>query len=131
MDDSPLMLKILLQIVAREDGFSVVGVAVDGREALQYAATLSLDLILMDLNMPHLNGAEATRFIKQFASPPIIFMVSSDENSNSRMMSKAAGADAYIVKSEDLGAQLRSKLQEWFGPTADSMRQVGNRRKIP
>lgn len=123
VDDSPLMLKILTQILAKEGGFTVVGAALNGRQALQYAATLSPDLILMDFEMPHLNGAEATRYIKQFADPPIIFMVTSDDNSIFRMMSKTAGADAFIVKSGDLPAQLKTKLRECFPKlplTADS-----------
>jgi DNA-binding NarL/FixJ family response regulator len=125
------MVEMLLQIVAKEDSLSVVGVAVDGREAIQYAATLSLDLVLMDFNLPHLNGAEATRCIKQFTNPPVVFMMTLDDDPNSRMMSTAAGADAFIVKSGGFHSQLRSKLQEYFGPPADSMRRIGNRRKSP
>jgi CheY-like chemotaxis protein len=118
------MLKILAQILAGEGGFTVVGAATNGRQALHYVSTLLPDLILMDFNMPYMDGAKTTQFIKQFAKPPIVFMVTSDDSSNSRSMSQAAGADAFIVKSEDLCAQLRSKLKEWFG-------EAGNQRKGP
>lgn len=128
MDDSPLMLKILATILARDDAVAVVGAAANGRQALQYASTLEPDLILMDFNMPHLNGAEATQRIKQFVNPPIVFMVTSDDTSSSRMMSEAAGADAFIVKTGDLYAQLKTKLQECFGCTASCL-QSGIHRK--
>ena len=102
---------------------TVVGAATDGHQALQYTLALSPELVLMDFHLSHLNGAEATRYIKQFVNPPIVFIVSSDDSSSSRMLSKAVGADAFIVKSRDLHAQLKSKLQEWFGSAASSMRQ--------
>lgn len=129
MDDSPLMLKMLTQILAREDGFTVVGAAVNGRQAIEYAVTQRPDLILMDFDMPHLNGATATQYIKHFAAPPIIFMVTSDNSSHSKMICTAAGADAYIVKSGDLSVQLRSKLQEWFGSADDFTRHGENKAK--
>ena len=131
VDDSPFMLKILTQILAREDGFTVVGAAVNGRQAIEYAVTQSPDLILMDFDMPLLNGATATQYIKHLAAPPIIFIVTSDDSSSSRIICKAAGADAYIVKSADFSAQLGSKLQAWFGSTSDGTRHGENQSERP
>ncbi len=125
VDDSPLMLKILSQMLAREDRIIVVGAATDGCQALRYALDLAPDLILMDLHLPCLNGAQATQYIKQYANPPIVFMVTSNNSSSSRTMCQAAGADAFIVKAGDLEVQLRSNLLEWFGSTAN--RQIPNR----
>ena len=123
VNDSPFMLKTLARILAQEGNITVVGAATDGRQALQYTLDLSPELVLMDFHLPHLNGAEATRYIKQFVNPPIVFIVTSDDSSSSRTMSKTAGADAFIVKSGGLHAQLRSKLQEWFGSATNTMRQ--------
>lgn len=123
MNDSLFMLKTLARILAQEGNITVVGAATDGRQALQYTLALSPELVLMDFHLPHLNGAETTRYIKQFVSPPIVFMVTSDDSSSSRTMSKAAGADAFIVKSGNLHAQLRLKLQEWFGSASNAMQQ--------
>ncbi len=128
VDNSPIMLKIFAKILAREGDFTVVGAAVNGRQALEYALTLRPNLILMDFNLPHLNGAEATQRIKQFANPPIVFIVTSDDYSSSRMMCKAAGADAFIVKAGDLCAELRSKLKEWFGSAANSLLAENHRK---
>ena len=108
MADNPFMLKTLAKILAREGNFTVVGTAIDGHQALQYTLVLSPELVLIDL--PHLNGVQVTRYIKQFKNPPIVFMLTSDDSSSFRSMSRAAGADIFIVKSGDLDTQLRSKL---------------------
>ena len=70
----------------------------------------------MDLHLPHLNGAEVTRCLKQFDNPPVVFMVTSDDSPDSRALCAAVGADAFLTKSGTLPCQLKSKLQEWFGP---------------
>jgi two-component system NarL family response regulator len=113
--DTPIMLKTLVGILTRERGFEVVGTATDGRQAVHSAATLAPQLVLMDLHPPHLNGNQATRCLKQFENPPVVFMVTSDDSSSYRAVSTVAGVDAFVLKSGDLHAQLESKLQEWFG----------------
>src|SRR5258706_15228420 len=118
VNDSPFMLKTLARILAQDGNITVVGAATDGCQALQYTLALSPELVLMDFHLPHLNGAEATRYIKQFVNPPIVFIVTSDDSSTSRPMSKTAGADAFIAKSGDLRAQLRSKHKKWLEPAA-------------
>ncbi len=104
--------------MAKERGFRVVGTAKDGLPAVLAAAPLLPQLVLMDLHLPHLDGAEATRRLKQFHNPLVVFMVTSDESPSARMTATAAGADALLVKSGDLQTQLRAKLLEWFGPMA-------------
>jgi len=116
VDDSPVMLQALTGFFARDHRFRVVGTAVDGRQALLAAASLNPQLVLVDLHLPHLNGAEVTRCLKQFEDPPVVFMVTSDDSTTSRALSAAAGADAFLLKSSSLPGQLESKLQEWFGP---------------
>src|SRR6266853_300380 len=65
-DDSPFMLKALSKILALEGIFTLVATATDGSQAVRHALTIEPELILMDVHMPHLNGVEATRYIKQF-----------------------------------------------------------------
>lgn len=62
-DDETLMRRLLAQQLALEEGFDVVGEAADGREAVELALQLRPDVVIMDLSMPHLNGAEATERI--------------------------------------------------------------------
>ncbi len=114
--DSPIVLKTLAGILTMERGFEVVGTATDGRQALLSAATLGPQLVLMDLHLPHLNGVEAIRCLKQFENPPVVFVLTSGDRP--RAMNTTSGADAFVLKSEDLHAQLESRLEEWFGPKA-------------
>jgi len=109
--------------MAKERRFHVVGTAKDGLQAVLVAAFLTPQLVLMDFHLPHLDGAEATRRLKQFHDPPVVFILTSDDSSTARTTCMAAGADTFIVRSGDLQARLRSKLSEWFGPLA-SYRQT-------
>jgi DNA-binding NarL/FixJ family response regulator len=115
VDDSPIMLELLERIMAQERGFEIVGTATDGHKALVSAATLDPELVLTDLHLPHLNGAQVTQCLKEFDDPPAVFVVTANDTHAARQMCAAAGADAFVVKSGDLGARLHSKLQEWLG----------------
>jgi len=123
VDDSPRVLKVLSQILAREDGFTVVGSATDGSQALRYASTLAPELVLMGLHLSKLNAAQATSHIKQSTNPPVVFMVGSDDSPSSHAMSEAAGADAFVASSPDLELGLRTRLREWFSPKVPRTRK--------
>lgn len=118
MDDSPLMLKILAQILDELGHFSLVGTATDGHQALRSAKTLSPDLVLMDFHLPQLNGIQATDYIKRFAQPPVVVVITSDDSSTSRSLALKAGADAFVVKGGDLGERLSATLCSLFAPNA-------------
>lgn len=113
-DDSPLMLKTLAQILALEGNFTLVGTATDGCQAVRQALTMEPELVLMDYRMPHLNGLEAIRHIKQSESPPVIILVTADDTPSSEALAKAAGADGFVKKRGNLHDQLRSVFQELF-----------------
>ena len=113
-DDSPWMLKTLSQILTLEGIFTLVAAATDGSQAVRYASTIELELILMDVHMPHLNGIEATRYIKQFRNPPLVIIVTSDDTPDSRALAKAAGADGFVTKSGDIHAQLKKIFRKLF-----------------
>src|SRR5271165_6266372 len=78
VDDSPFMLKFLAQTLEAVAGFDLVGTATNARQALRYVSMLSPDLVLLDLQMPGLNGIQATRYIKDREHPPVVIIVSSD-----------------------------------------------------
>lgn len=111
VDDSPYMLKTYEQILTMKSGFTLVGTATDGRQALAAVLVLEPELVLMDINMPHLNGIETTRAMKQSPRPPLIIIVSSDDSSAAQRLSKAAGADHFVSKNRDLPQQLCAVLQ--------------------
>ena len=79
VDDSPRVLKVLSQILSREEGFKVVGSATDGCKSLRYASSLVPELVLMGLHLSKLSGAQVTSQIKLSKNPPVVFKVGSDD----------------------------------------------------
>jgi DNA-binding NarL/FixJ family response regulator len=113
-EDSPLLMLLLARIVSRDERVFIVGAVADGRKAVGNARSLQPDLVITDLHLPGLDGAEATRLLKHQPDPPIIFVVTSDDNPEARSRSLAAGADAFLVKSANLAPQLLSTIREFF-----------------
>jgi CheY-like chemotaxis protein len=68
----------------------------------------------MDVQLPHLNGIEATRYIKQFRNPPLVIIVTSDDTPESKALAKRAGADGFVTKSGDIHAQLKRIFRKLF-----------------
>jgi DNA-binding NarL/FixJ family response regulator len=109
-EDAPSVCRILLvdahtitraglrAIVEGYPELSVVGEAINGLEAVAMATTIKPHVILMDVNMPWMNGMEATRHIKN-AQPTTIIIGLSDNNSNQmRELMTEAGADGFLPK---------------------------------
>ena len=113
-EDLPLLMTVLARIVSKDKRVAIVGSATDGRKALGNASTLQLDLVVTDLHMPGLDGAEVTRCLKQRPNPPIILVLTSDDTPEARARCMAAGADAFLVKAANLIPQLLSAIQEFF-----------------
>lgn len=113
-EDSPLLMTLLARSLLKDERVFIAGCATNGRKAIENAATLNLDLVVTDLHMPGLDGAEFTRRVKQRSHPPIVFVVTSDEMPEARARCLAAGADAFLVKGENLVARLLSAIQMFF-----------------
>ena len=113
-EDSPLLMALLARIVTRNQKVFIVGSATNGQKALWNASTLQLDLVVTDLHMPGMDGAEATRRLKQLPNPPIIFVVTSDDTPEARAKCMAAGADVFLFKAPNLAPKLLSAIQEFF-----------------
>jgi len=86
----------------------------DGLEALDYVKNNEVDLILMDINMPRMNGYEATQKIKQMRKDiPIIVQTAMHFDDESDEAFKA-GADDYIAKPIDLKTFMK-KMEQFLG----------------
>ncbi len=114
VDDSAMIRELLALWVKREARFELVGTAADGWQALERAGALQPDLILMDVDMPHLDGITATRLLKQSHPAPVIVIVTSDASALCRAEAQEAGADAFVAKSNQLRAELTAVLDELF-----------------
>jgi DNA-binding NarL/FixJ family response regulator len=97
-DDHILFRDGLRALLGSSSATELVGEAATGEEAVALANSLQPDLVLMDLQMPGLNGVEATRLIIQ-ASPHIrILVVTMFEDDNSVLAAMRAGARGYLLK---------------------------------
>jgi len=97
-DDHKMMRDGLSMLIAREEDMTVVGQADNGRVAIDKAAELNPDVIIMDIGMPGLNGIDATRQIaQQFPAIKVIALsMHSDRRFVAGMLS--AGAAGYMLK---------------------------------
>ena len=102
VDDSAIVRKEFRNVLELAGTVSVVGEAVDGWDALRQAKAFTPDIVLMDLEMPDLDGFEATRQIKtlHLAQTVIVFTVYADPVNHQKALE--AGADAFVVKGTDL-----------------------------
>lgn len=111
VDDSSDFLKSLTRTLQHYPDVEVIGWALSGREAVAHVEESAPHLVLLDVAMPHMNGLDAARQIKQSARPPYVAMVTLYDIPEYRAAAAVAGADAYVVKWE-LDAQLPTLLKQ-------------------
>ncbi len=99
VDDSTFMRKVLEGIFNADDQLQVVGNAKDGREAVAMAESLKPDVISMDINMPHVDGLQATAEIMTTNPRPIVIVSSeSREGAASTLRALELGAIEFVAK---------------------------------
>lgn len=96
--DDHRMLREGLRRSLTDEGFDVVGEASDGEEAVQLAASLRPDVILMDVTMPDVDGVEATRRIHQQLPDIRVVMLTMHADQSVIAEALRAGASGYLVK---------------------------------
>jgi CheY-like chemotaxis protein len=101
VDDDPLFARMLRTHVSARPEFDVVGIATNGREAVELSEELTPDVVLMDVAMPVLDGIEAAEIMRDQADPPAIVFVTGDDAASDARAYKA-GAAAYVRKPADL-----------------------------
>jgi DNA-binding NarL/FixJ family response regulator len=101
-------------VIRRADGFELVGEAASGEEAVAKAAELHPELVLMDINMPGINGIEATRQIVAREPTVVVFLCSTYELSDLPAEATTSGARAYINK-EEMGPDVLARLWDHRG----------------
>jgi DNA-binding NarL/FixJ family response regulator len=97
-DDSELYSEALALTLELEPGLEVVGRARDGMEAVELALSLRPDVVLMDLDMPVLDGIEATKAVLRGLPAARVVMVTASANDSDRLRAEAAGVAAYVRK---------------------------------
>ena len=100
VDDQAPFLRAMTSVVEETHGFEIVGQASSGEECLVAAAELVPDLVLMDVNLPGIDGLEATRRLRTRRYAPVVLLLSTyDEDAGAHFIAKS-GAAAYVSKSE-------------------------------
>ncbi len=100
VDDHPLFLDGLKNLLTAR-GVEVIGMANDGLEALEKARALNPDMILMDIEMPGVNGLAATRLIKAEMADIKIVMLTMSSKDEDLFEAIRSGACGYLLKTED------------------------------
>src|SRR6202795_3152912 len=99
VDDSAFMCKVLQEIINSDPQLEVAGQARDGRDAVALAESLRPDVITMDINMPHVDGLQATEMImSQHPRPIVIVSSESREGASSTLRALELGAIDFVPK---------------------------------
>jgi DNA-binding NarL/FixJ family response regulator len=100
-EDHPLFRKGVISLLSSVPEFEVIGEAATGEEAVARAADLQPDVVLMDLQMPEVNGIEATRRILKESPSVRVLVVTLFEDDDSVFTALRAGARGYVLKDSD------------------------------
>jgi CheY-like chemotaxis protein len=100
VNDDPAFLDTLARILEGEPGVLVVGRARTAAEAIVQSANLLPDVVVMDVEMPGIDGLETTRRLKARPNAPRVVLVSIYANDEHHRVAREAGANAFLGKSE-------------------------------
>ena len=99
VDDQEPFRMAARMVVEATDGFEVVGESPTGEDSVEAAKDLKPDLVLMDVNLPGINGLDATRQILSQSNSVVILLLSTYEEEEYAPRAAECGASAYIPKS--------------------------------
>jgi len=98
VDDHQIVRDGLVALLGALDGAEVVGTAEDGREALHVIEETQPDVVVMDIQMPRLDGIEATRFVTGKHPGVKVVMLTMNEDDDTVLSAMRAGASGYLLK---------------------------------
>jgi len=98
VDDHQIVRDGLVALLGALEGMEVVGTAADGREALHVIAETGPDVVVMDIQMPELDGIEATRRVTSRHDEVRVVMLTMNEDDDTVLSAIRAGASGYLLK---------------------------------
>jgi two-component system response regulator NreC len=126
VDDHAILREGLRMVLDAQSGLTVIGEAEDGRQALDMVEQLDPDVVVMDIAMPNLNGAEATRQINRRFPHVKVLILTMHENPQYLAQIVSAGAIGCVLK-RSAGTELVTAVraaargESYFSPTLASM----------
>lgn len=108
IDDHRIFREGVKRVVEMEENFSVVGEGGDGSEALALVLELQPDVILMDINMPNMNGVEATEAILKRSPQSKIIILSIHDEEAYVYKTLQSGASGYLLKEMDVDSLIEA-----------------------
>ena len=130
VDDQTLFRSGLAKLLEADERIEVTGQAADGEEAVQQAAKLRPDVVLMDLKMPKLDGVEATRKITSENPGTRVLILTTFDAENHFIQALKAGARGYVLKDSEPDAIVSAILAVVSGesvmatPVADKVLEM-------
>jgi DNA-binding NarL/FixJ family response regulator len=110
VDDHP-SFRSSARMLLESDGFEVVGEAATGEEGVEVALDLRPDLVLLDVNLPDIDGFEVATRITADPEPPSVILTSSRDSTDFGPLVQKSGALGFVPKSELSGTALEELLQ--------------------
>jgi DNA-binding NarL/FixJ family response regulator len=107
VDDHP-SFRAVAQMVLETDGFVVVGTAIDGESAVAAALRLAPDVVLLDVELPDINGFEVAARLHEAGSRTAIVLASSREGTDFGSLVAESGARGFVTKAELTGDAIRA-----------------------
>jgi DNA-binding NarL/FixJ family response regulator len=117
-DDQELIRDSLELIISSDSRFSVIGMAVDGKEVVDMALSLTPDVILMDIRMPKINGLECVQLIKEKKPCIKIIILTTFDNDEYVYDAVKGGADGFLLKGISKNDLLSSIVTVYNGGTS-------------
>ena len=111
VEDHPVFREGLASLVSATPDMEVAAALADGPEAVEFAATAGVDVVLMDLNLPSLSGVEATQQICARPDGPAVLVVTMVDDDDTVVAALRAGARGYVLKGapgEEIVAAVRT-----------------------
>ena len=107
VDDHP-SFRVVAQTVLETDGFVVVGTASDGESAVDETLRLAPDVVLLDVELPDINGFEVAARLRQAGSRTAIVLASSRDGSDFGPLVAESGARGFVTKTDLTGDAIRA-----------------------
>ena len=116
-DDHVLMRQGIKQILELEDDIDVIAQAGDGEETIEKAVAFNPDVILLDINMPRLNGIEVLRRFKDLGVASKIIMLTIHDDREYLYETMKIGANGYVLKDSDADSLIKAIRDVYIGKT--------------